>query len=62
MPQDQKPAHAWEHIAQQITQEQDPARVTEFLEKLNEAMLAEEGERVQRRLGIATADSKQPAA
>lgn len=48
----EKTAHAWEEIVQQLTQEQDRFRVAELAHKLNEAMLAEEREKVRRRLGI----------
>jgi len=48
----QKAAHAWEEIVTQLTQEQDRFRVVELAHKLNEAMLAEEREKVRRRLGV----------
>jgi membrane-bound lytic murein transglycosylase MltF len=44
--------HAWEEIVKQLTQEQDRSRVAELAHKLNEAMLAEEREKVRRRLGV----------
>jgi hypothetical protein len=47
----ERTAHAWE-IVQQLTQEQDRFRVAELAHKLNEAMLAEEREKVRPRLGI----------
>lgn len=47
-----KPTYAWEEIAKQLTQEHDRLKVAELAHKLNEAMLAEERERVRRRLGI----------
>ena len=43
-------AHAWEDIVKQLTQEQDRFRVVELAHKLNEAMLAEEREKVRQRL------------
>lgn len=45
-------AHAWEDIVKQLTQEQDRYRVVELASKLNEAMLAEEREKVRQRLGV----------
>jgi hypothetical protein len=45
-------AHAWEEIVKQLTQEQDRFRVVELAHKLNEAMLAEEREKVRKRLGV----------
>ena len=59
--QNHESAHAWEQIAQQISQEQDPVKVAELLKKVNEAMLTEEREKVQHRLGI-TIDARQQAA
>jgi hypothetical protein len=48
----QKTGHAWEEIVTQLTQEQDRFRVVDLAHKLNEAMLAEEREKVRQRLGI----------
>jgi hypothetical protein len=48
----EKTAHAWEEIVTQLTQEQDRFRVVELAHKLNEAMLAEEREKVRQRLGV----------
>lgn len=48
----ERTAHAWEEIVKQLTQEQDRFRVAELAHKLNEAMLAEEREKVRRRLGV----------
>jgi hypothetical protein len=48
----EKNAHAWEEIVKQLTQEQDRFRVADLAHKLNEAMLAEEREKVRRRLGL----------
>ncbi len=48
----ERTAHAWEEIVKQLTQEQDHFRVAELAHKLNEAMLAEEREKVRRRLGV----------
>lgn len=48
----EKNAHAWEDIVKQLTQEQDRFRVVELARKLNEAMLAEEREKVRQRLGV----------
>lgn len=45
-------AHAWEDIANQLAHEQDRFRVAELAHKLNEAMLAEEREKVRLRLGV----------
>ena len=45
----ERTAHAWEEIVKQLTQEQDHFRVAH---KLNEAMLADEREKVRRRLGV----------
>ena len=47
-----KTAHAWEEIVKQLTQEQDRFRVAELAHKLNDAMIAEEREKVRRRLGL----------
>jgi hypothetical protein len=44
--------HSWDQIAQQINQEKDPCNVLALAKKLNEAMLTEEREKAQRRLGI----------
>ena len=46
------PAHEWEEIAKQIEREPNLANITELAKKLNEAMIAEEKEKVKRRLGI----------
>src|SRR6266568_8501495 len=46
----EKPTHAWEEIAKQLNQEQDRSRVAELAQKLNQAMLAEEREKVRQRL------------
>jgi hypothetical protein len=48
----EKTAHAWEEIVKQLTQEQDRFRVAELAHKLNEAMIAEEREKVRRRLAV----------
>ena len=48
----EKNAHAWEDIVKQLTQEQDRFRVVELARKLNEAMVAEEREKVRQRLGV----------
>ena len=58
---DQRPKCRWEEIAQQVTQEHNPAKLIKLIKELNEAMLAEEKEKVQRRLGILTA-AEPPAA
>jgi hypothetical protein len=47
-----KNRHAWEEIVSQLTQEQDHFRVVELAHRLNEAMRAEEREKVRRRLGV----------
>jgi hypothetical protein len=47
----EKTAHPWEEIAEQLSQEHDRSRVAELVKKLNEAMLAEEREKVRQRLG-----------
>ena len=48
----EKTAHAWEEIVKQLAQEEDRFRVAELAHKLNEAMIAEEREKVRRRLGV----------
>jgi len=48
----ERSAHASEEIVRQLTQEQDRFRVVELAHKLNEAMLAEEREKVRQRLGV----------
>ena len=48
----ERTAHAWEEIVKQLNQEQDRFRVAELALNLNEAMLAEEREKVRRRLGV----------
>ena len=48
----ERTARAWEEIVKQLNQEQDRCRVAELAHKLNEAMLAEEREKVRRRLGV----------
>ena len=58
---DQRPKRRWEEIAQQVTQEHNPAKLIKLIKELNEAMLAEEREKVQRRLGIRIA-AEPPAA
>ena len=45
-------AHPWEKIAEQIEQEEDSGKIAELAQKLNDAMLSEEKEKVKRRLGI----------
>jgi len=44
--------HVWEHIVKMIDREQNPTKVAELAKELSEAILTEEKERVQRRLGI----------
>ena len=44
--------HAWEKIVKQIEQESDSAKIGELAKKLNDAMVAEEKEKVKNRLGI----------
>ena len=44
--------HPWEEIVKQIEQEQDSTRIAELAQKLNDAMLTEEKEKVKHRLGI----------
>lgn len=45
--------HAWEKIAEQIEQETDPHKIAELSQKLNEAMMTEEREKVAHRIGLA---------
>ncbi|HKD01560.1 MAG TPA: hypothetical protein VKB77_03995 [Terriglobales bacterium] len=46
----------WEHmvreIEQEIEHESDPAKIAQLAKELNDAMLAEQTEKVKRRLGI----------
>src|SRR5215472_13446182 len=42
----------WMHIVSEIEHESDPAKIEELAKELNDAMLAEQTERVKRRLGI----------
>lgn len=44
--------HPWEKIAKELEQETDPHKVAELSQKLTEAMIAEEREKVEYRLGI----------
>ena len=44
--------HAWEEIVKQIEQERDLDKIAELAQKLNDAMLTEEKEKVKCRLGI----------
>jgi len=44
--------HAWEEIVKQIEQEQDSTKIAELAQKLNDAMITEEKEKVKYRLGI----------
>ena len=53
---DQRPKCRWVEIAQQVTQEHNPAKMIKLIKELNEAMLAEEREKVKRRLGIPAAE------
>jgi hypothetical protein len=46
------PVHEWDEIVKQIEQEPNLTKVAELAKKLNEAMVAEEKEKVRRRLGI----------
>ena len=46
------PVHTWEEIVEQIEQERDSGKIAELAQKLNDAMLTEETEKVKRRLGI----------
>jgi len=48
----ERTAHSWEEIVMQLAQEQNRFRVAELAHKLNDAMLAEEREKVRRRLGV----------
>lgn len=47
------PERRWEHFARQIEEERSPLRIAELAKELNEAMLAEERERVRNRLKTA---------
>jgi len=58
---DQQPKRRWQEIAQQVTQENNPTKMIKLIKELNEAMLAEEREKVQPRLGIRIA-AEPPAA
>jgi len=42
----------WEHIVREIEHESDPAKIAELAKELNDAMLAERKEKVNRGLGI----------
>ena len=42
----------WEHIVREIEHESDPAKIAELAKELNDAMLAEQKEKVNRGLGI----------
>lgn len=44
--------HTWEQIIEQIEQELDSGKIAELAQKLNDAMLTEEKEKVKHRLGI----------
>lgn len=44
--------HTWEEIIKQIEQERDSGKIVELAQKLNDAMLTEEREKVKLRLGI----------
>lgn len=44
--------HPWEEIVKQIDQEHDSGKIAELAQKLNDAMVTEEKEKVKRRLGI----------
>ena len=45
--------HAWEKIAKQIEQETECHKVAELAQKLNDAMIDEQREKVGHRLGLA---------
>ena len=42
----------WEYIVREIEHESDPAKIAELAMELNFALLAEQQEKVKRRLGI----------
>jgi len=44
--------HRWDEIVKQIEQERDSDKIAELGQKLNDAMLTEEEEKVKLRLGI----------
>lgn len=44
--------HTWEKIVKQIERESDSANIAEPAKKLNDAMVAEEKEKVKHRLSI----------
>ena len=52
--QPEKTTHPWDQLARLASQEQDSAKLIEITEKLNQAMLDEEEERVRRRQGKTT--------
>ena len=51
--------HAWEEIIKEIERESNASKLKELTKKLNDAMLAQERERVSQRLFVAT-DSVNP--
>jgi hypothetical protein len=46
-----KPRSLWQDIAREVTQEKDPVKLLELTKELNDAMVAEEREKVLIRLG-----------
>lgn len=44
----------WEHIIREIEQESDPAKIAQLAKELNDAMIAEQKEKVKRRLGLSS--------
>jgi hypothetical protein len=46
--------HAWEEIIKEIEREPNASRLKELTKKLNDAMLAEERDKVTQRLFLAT--------
>jgi len=42
----------WEHIVREIEHESDSAKIAELAKELNDALLAEQPEKVKCRLGI----------
>jgi len=51
-------AHPWEEILKRIEQESDRAKIAELAKKLNDAMIAEETEKVRNRIGISPKTDK----
>jgi GrpB-like predicted nucleotidyltransferase (UPF0157 family) len=58
---DNMPAKPWRDIIREVEQENNPVRIRALAHELNEAMLIEERNKVQQRLGSTQVDRPSPS-